>query len=162
VGDQFRNRPPAGHELDQALVAAGLEPLPVPAFPRVVVFWQVPPAGGSPAPAAVLIDAPEPLFRQRPVPTEVSSDGMKRYRLDPQPWLDVVPDPATAALVDVVVPAPGGQRALVTLHAGARGQRLVVNLRRTTYPGLLFDPANPVHELVPFVDITFLAAPWEE
>ncbi|MDP9072753.1 MAG: hypothetical protein M3N98_01035, partial [Actinomycetota bacterium] len=165
VGATFAGQPPQGHELDAALIAAGLEPLPVPSSPKVTLFWEQANPTDVPAPAAVLIDAPEPLWRRRPLPTDVSDpppSTARRFELHAQEWLGLIEDAASGGLVDHIVPAPGGQRALVTLKPGSRGRRLVLSLQTTSYPKPVFEPAGAIHASTILVDVAMVHAPWEE
>ena len=106
------------------LTQAGMDPQPVPSSPRIV-FWE--PAAADPQPVAVLLDSSEPMWRSRPVPTEVADPGSalgKHYELAPTPWLDLVHQGGGDDLVSHIVPAPGGQRALIALKSGSRGKRI--------------------------------------
>jgi hypothetical protein len=153
---------PAGSALDSALLAAGLEPLGPPDEPRVVVFWEQ--AGsGLPQPAAVLIDATEPLSRSRTYPKEITdsttSASATRWILQARQWLTVRTG-GDAGLVRDLIWAPGDQRVFVVLNSGARGKRLTVDLVQLAMPDLPFlDPGADTFHLT---DLTFTAAPWEE
>ena len=166
----FAGRRPAGQELDDQLRAHGIEPLQTPARARVVVFWEQ--AGSAdPQPAAVLIDATEPLFRSRSYPSKVTDAtgpvASQRWVLAPREWLQLratsptAASPTTAALAaNGMIVAPGGQRALAVLAPGQRGQRLALELAEVTFTDLPFiePPGSPVTVF----DMTFAAAPWEE
>jgi large repetitive protein len=164
----FAGRRPAGSELDDQLRAHGIEPLQTPTRARVVVFWEQ--AGSAdPQPAAVLIDATEPLFRSRNYPTKVTDAtgpvASQRWVLAPREWLQLrattLTDPAAATLAaNGIVVAPGGQRALAVLAPGQRNKRLALELAEVTFTDLPFiePPGSPVSVF----DMTFSAAPWEE
>lgn len=162
IGVKFATRRPEGSEFDAELIAAGLEPLEVPDQPRLVVFWET---LGVPQPAAVIIDGSEPLWRSRLLPRPTSDptpDGNKRYELKPVVWLEPAEQPGGDAVVDRIVAAPGGQRALLTLKPGARGKHLRVALRRVAQPEPYLDgPAAP-DQLVTIADMVLTRAPWEE
>lgn len=162
----FAARDPQGPELDQALIAAGLEPMPVPDDPRIVVFWEQGAAPGSvPQPVAVLVDASEPMRRSRPLPEEVASSDApptKRWKMTEQIWLDLVSAAGGDAGVDRVLWAPGRQRALVKLAAGARGKRLKLALRREALTAPYLDGAAAADLDYVIVDELLAHAPWEE
>jgi large repetitive protein len=166
----FAGRRPAGSELDDQLRGHGIEPLETPARARVVVFWEQS-GSADPQPAAVLVDATEPLFRSRNYPSKVTDstgpDAAQRWVLGPREWLllrphpipdPAVPDPATVA-PDGVIVAPGGQRAVVVLASNQRGKRLVLDLVAAGFADLPFLDAE---RSTTVVDMTFAAAPWEE
>jgi hypothetical protein len=163
IGATFASAAPQGSQLDEALMAAGLEPLPVPKFPRVVVFWQT--AGPAPQPAAVLIDSSEPMWRARAIPRELTDPGpagAKRFELVPVEWLALAEQPGGDAVVDRIVRAPGGQRALVTLKANSRGKRLRLALKRIAQTEPYLDGPTATHKFFTAADFKFVRAPWEE
>ena len=76
------------------------------------------------------------MWRDRPIPIEVTDPGpaaARRYELRPAPWLQLASQPGGADVVDHVVRAPGGQRALVTLKPGSRGKQIKLALRRVAH-----------------------------
>jgi hypothetical protein len=163
IGATFASAAPQGSQLDEALMAAGLEPLPVPKFPRVVVFWQT--AGPAPQPAAVLVDSSEPMWRARSIPRELTDPGpagAKRFELVPVEWLALAEQPGGDAVVDRIVRAPGGQRALVTLKANSRGKRLRLALKRIAQTEPYLDGPTATHKFFTAADFKFVRAPWEE
>ena len=162
IGPMFAGRDPEGAELDTALTAAGLPARPVPKKPGVTVFWD--PDSPLPQPAALLVDASEPMWRERPLPTLVTSTGpsaAQRYELQDQPWLELVQQGGDA-IVDFIVPAPGGQRALVILKPNSRGQHLVLALKRVAHTEPYLDGPAATDQFYPILDMTLDAAPWEE
>lgn len=162
IGVTFASRNPQGSELDSALIAAGLDPQPVPSFPRAIVFWEA--SGPTPQPVAVLIDGSEPLWRSRPIPTVVADPGSaqgKHYEMASTPWLKLVQS-GGAPIVDHIIPAPGNQRALVTLKPGARGQPLRLALRRIAQPAPYLDGTGAIDQDFALLDLSLLHAPWEE
>jgi hypothetical protein len=162
IGNTFAARPPEGPQVEAAMTQAGLDPQPVPASPRAVIFWE--PGAAGPQPVAVLLDASEPMWRARPVPKQVTDPGSaagRRYEMVSTPWLEVIEQPG-GDTVDRIIPAPGGQRALVTLKPGARGRRLSLALRRIPQREPYLDgPAAP-NQFFTVLDTQLLNAPWEE
>ena len=163
IGPMFAVADPQGGQFDTALTGAGLPAMPVPKVPGVTVFWD--PLSPSPQPAALLIDASEPMWRDRPVPTLVTGPpraSAQAYEMQPQPWLELVqPHGEGDNVVDHIVPAPGGQRALVTLKPGSRGQHVVLALHRVaSTQAYLNEPDATGHYTV--LDQRLTAAPWEE
>ena len=159
---QFVGRNPEGSEFDDALIAAGLEALPAPKLPALTVFWD---PGTPPQPAAILVDSSEPMWRARPLPTLITDPppaAAQRYQMAPQPWMDLVQQAGGDNIVDQIVPAPGGQRALVTLNANARGKHIKLALRRIAHTEAYLDGASATDQFYTIFDTTLTAAPWEE
>jgi large repetitive protein len=163
IAVNFASRNPQGAELDSALTAAGLDPQPVPKVPRAIVFWE---SGVSdPQPVAVLLDASEPMWRSRPIPTEVLDPGSalgKHYEMVAIPWLDLQQQGGGDSIVNGIVQAPGGQRALITFKAGARGKHLRLALRRIAQNAAYLDGPTAIDRFYPVLDLSLLHAPWEE
>ncbi|MBU1378540.1 MAG: hypothetical protein KKE02_15335 [Alphaproteobacteria bacterium] len=160
----FAGRDPQGPELDQAMITAGLEPMPIPKAPRIVVFWEQVGAG-APQPVAVLVDAPEPMRRLRPLPKEDSSADTpptKRWRMLDQAWLDLVGAAGGDATVTRTIWAPGGQRALVMLAPGSRGKHLRLALERPAFTEPFLDGPGATATRFTVVDEILGRAPWEE
>jgi peptidoglycan hydrolase-like protein with peptidoglycan-binding domain len=163
IGPLFAAADPQGAQFDDALAGAGLPAMPVPKIPAVTVFWD--PGSPIPQPAALLIDAPEPMWRDRPIPTLITDPppaSAQRYELQPQPWLKLVQQPGGDNVVDYIVPAPGGQRALVTLKPGSRGQRVTLGLVRCAHTEAYLDGPAATDQFYTVLDQTLTAAPWEE
>lgn len=161
----FAVRDPQGAELDQAMINAGLEPMPVPASPRIVVFWEQANAAAMPQPVAVLVDASEPMRRSRALPEEdISSDTppTKRWRMKEKVWLDLTTASGGTAGVTRTIWAPGQQRALVMLVAAARGQRLQLALERTAFTEPFLDGPGATPVTFTIIDEILGHAPWEE
>ena len=79
-------------------------------------------------------------------------------------WLELVQMPGVPNVIDRIIAAPGGQRAIVLLKAGSRGANgLALGLLRENYDDLiyLFDPLVPVTP-VKITYVSLLKAPWEE
>jgi hypothetical protein len=102
---------------EQALQAVGWGEYGRPSDPRVTLIWRDPPAAGQHyAPVAVLIETPEPLWRARDVPMEVSDAvGTRRFALQARPWLSVVETPVAGSVVSRLVHTTDGARTLVIL-----------------------------------------------
>lgn len=155
---------PKGNQLDAALIAAGLEPMVVPASPGAIVFWQTSP-GSAPQPAAILLDSSEPMWRSRRLPTEIKDPNpphaMQTHML-PVEWLRLEAGVGGDPIVDKIVRAPGGQRALITLKPNARGKRLSLRLRRIAMKASYLDGPAAIDELCTVLDTVLVRAPWEE
>jgi hypothetical protein len=129
----------------------------------VIVFWE---PGATPTdppqPAAVLIEATEALTRFRDVPSRSTDTTGKppsaRWILESREWLTVRTS-GTAPVAGIVYP-PGGQRAVVVLGAGARGQMLQVDLAALGMNDLPF--LGLIDRTATLSRITFTRAPWEE
>lgn len=158
-------QPPHGTQFEALLEAAGLDAVPLPHFPRVVVLWEQDGAA-EPQPVAVMIDGPEAIWRSRkmPMPETDPENGLKRTVMAPLEWLSLVETvngaPATS-LVTRVVSAPGGQRGLAMLSS-ARGKRVQLALRHRKLALGKPDGSNAPEEILPITDIWFAAAPWED
>ncbi|MBG6191387.1 hypothetical protein IWX64_002347 [Arthrobacter sp. CAN_A212] len=166
VAASFAARPPEGAELDQALSLAGLEPMGVPRSGQIVVFWETAAAAGSiPQPAAVLLDASEPMWRSRAVAVEEVDSavaGNRRYTMVQRRWLELAEGASPDAIVDRIVQAPGGQRALISLKAGSRGKRLSLVLDRLAQPETYLDGPTAADIAYSVADLLLTTAPWEE
>jgi hypothetical protein len=146
-------------ELEQTLRALRWGDLSPPTGPHVTVIWQDGEAGG-PQPLAVLLETPEPLWRLRDVPKEVTdTEGTRRYQLQPQPWLDVVEAPAGGSLVSRLVYSTSADRTLVILGPVARGGMLHLALRRAHHP--LFEGSEAIETAV-LATVSLAKAPWED
>jgi hypothetical protein len=162
IGPMFASTAPQGNQLDAALAGAGLPAMPVPKIPAMTIFWD--PLSPAPQPAALLIDSPEPMWRARPIPTLITDPppgSAQRYQLQPHPWLEFVQH-AGSNVVDYIVAAPGGQRALVTLKPGSRGQRVTLALRRIAHTEAYLDGPGATDQFCTVLDQALTAAPWEE
>lgn len=161
----FAARDPQGAEFDKAMIDAGFEPMPLPKSPRLVVFWEQANPAATPQPVAVLIDASEPIRRDRVLPLEVVSADTpptKRWKMVAQPWLQLADAGGGSAAVTRTIWAPGNQRALVMLAAGARGKRLRLALVRKAFKEAFLDGAAATDTSFVVVDEILGHAPWEE
>lgn len=157
---------PSGADLDAAFQAAGLSIPTTPRYPHVEVLWS---GETIPQPVAVVIDSSEPLWRERPMPTEVPDPASDEspphtfWAAIETPWLhpEAESTPAAAddlprATVDRILRGPGDSRAVVLLAPGARGHELLLNL---------VVPANPLYgdaaQTWPIFGMHLRHAPWE-
>lgn len=165
IGAQFSSRQPEGAEFDSALISAGLEPMPTPRHPRVLIFWQQQNPAAKPQPAAVMIDASEPIHRTRALPQEITTDDevpVKRLVLAEQEWLTVAEGSNGDSVVDKIVFAPGRQRALLTLKPQSRSKVLHIDMIRRAFPADYLDGDGATDQAYRIVSETLLRAPWEE
>lgn len=166
---------PEGAGLDSAMIAAGLEAMPVPDRPQTTVFWEQAGPASEPQPVAILIDATEPMRRRWDLPVKVvdseTEPESEYWASQPRVWLDLEPGSETPGRVDKILRDPGGQRALVLLNPGARGARVQVEMVR--YPVVedmaqaagnedLEGPGGDSEQRFAIVDTRLDRAPWEE
>jgi hypothetical protein len=163
MGTRYAARLPEGSEFDDELTKAGIDLQPSPKSPNVIVFWD--PAVPDPQPATLLVDSSEPMWRDRLIPTEVTDSGStstKRYELQPFTWLKLAEQTGDDTIVDHIIPAPGGRRALVTLKPNSRGKRLKLALQRIANPEPYLDGSGATDQFATIIDLQLTAAPWEE
>lgn len=127
-------------------------------------MWDQP-AAGTPQPVAVLVDALEPMWRTRPHPEKITDttglSNAQRWVLGTREWLVLQQGATTDAPIAAngFIRAPGDQRVLVALAAGAPGKRFSLDLVRTAST----DPWMPIaEERHAIVDLSLIRAPWEE
>jgi len=160
----FNGRSPEGAALDEQLRAAGIDAPEHAPGARALVIWEQ--AGANPPqPAAILIDAPEPLWRSRPYPSKVTDTtgptDATRWVLGSRDWLALQTGAGTDAVIAAngFIRAPGDQRVLIVFGAGSRGKTLHLDLVRTANA----DPYLPIaEERYTVVDVVLVRAPWEE
>ena len=129
----------------------------------VIVFWEA--GATAPQPAAVLVDSSAPMWRSRRVPVEVAvptPPHLKQYEMQTLAWLRMGEESGGDAIVDKVVQAPGGQRALITLKPNARGKTLRLALTKVAMTQPFLDGPSAVNETFTIVDTRLTRAPWEE
>ncbi len=148
---------------EQALQTVGWGEYNRPGDPRVTLIWRDPPTAGQHyAPVAVLIETPEPLWRTRDVPAEVSDPvGTRRFALQARPWLSVVETPAAGSVLSRLVHTTEGARTLVILAPAVAqaGGTLALALARAHHE--LFEGDNLV-EMAGLGQLPLpTAAPWE-
>ena len=163
IGSQPWAADPQGNQLDEAMIAAGLEPMGVPEAPIIVVFWET--AGPNPQPAAVLVDSSEPMWRSRKVPKksmDPNPPNGSRYEMTPAEWLKLEEQAGGDAIVDKVVRAPGAQRALITLKPNSRGKTLKLALRHVAQNEDYLDGSAATDQFFTVVNTKLNRAPWEE
>jgi hypothetical protein len=148
---------------EQALRAGRWGKLTRPPGPRVTVIWRDPlsPTQHS-IPVAVLLESPEPLWRERDMPQEVSdAHGTRRFELRSQRWLEVTETPSAAAIATRLIHPTDGARTLVMLapQVAGSGGALSLGLRRLRHP--LLDGDSTI-EIADLGSIAIPArAPWE-
>lgn len=163
---QFGSRHPEGAELDAVLRGSGgqpgIEPMGVPEKPSVIVWWET--GGATPQPVAVVIDGIEPFWhdRDRPRLETVPNTDMKQWELRREAWIEPVIAGGSDPIIQRVVKAPGGQRAIVLLTAASRGKRLRLDLVKHAFTEPHLDGPTAVDERHLVVDVTLDRAPWEE
>ncbi len=165
MGTKFSSRAAEGAEFDQALMDAGLEAMAVPGYSRVIIFWEQATPETTPQPAALLLDASEPIYRTRALPTEVTSDDpvpITRIELVERAWLTLEESSGGGHIVDHIVYAPGRQRALITFKAGSRSKVLGLDLVRRAFTEPYLDGAGATDRRFQIVAETLRQAPWEE
>ena len=112
--------------LQEALLSAGLEALTPAEQPGILALWE--PSGTGYVYRALLIDAPEPLWRYReePVKESLSTDTgpMERWVMRPNLYLELAESGTSA--VQRFVRSPGGTRTLLMLNPGATSLHLVL------------------------------------
>jgi len=147
-------------DIEAALRAVRWGDLARPTAPQVTLIWQDGLAGDPPQPMAVLLEAPEALWRWRDVPVSTTDAyGRRRYTLQPAPWLEVAEAPAAVPVSEGFVSSAGGGRTLVLLRPNARGATLSLLLKHIHHP--LFEANNAV-ETATLATVSLSAAPWEE
>jgi hypothetical protein len=110
------------------------------------------------------------LWRERLLPREVPEpnvEGGKRYEMTPVLWLEpcehTAGNPVADQIVDHIIKAPGGQRALVTFKPNSRGKYLRLALKRIAQTEPYLDgPGNPNPSYITIADTILDRAPWEE
>ncbi len=163
IANKYASRKPEGSELDTDFINAGLEPPELPDQPRLVVYWET--VGGTPQPAAVIVDSSEPLWRSRQLPREVSGEtanGNKRYEMVSVPWLQPSEQSGGDNIIDKIIAAPGGQRALISLKPNSRGKKLKLALKKIAQKEPYLDGPGAVDQYVTIADLILNRAPWEE
>lgn len=144
---------------EAALRGARWGDLARPSAPRVTVIWRDGTASAGAQPTALLIETPEPLWRSRDVPElGDDGDGIKRYRMVPKPWLEVIETTAGARQVSCFVHSTEGGRTLVLLLPNARGATMTLGLQRTHHQAVEGDSAV---EMVTLLSVGLAHPPWE-
>jgi hypothetical protein len=154
---------PQGNQLDVAMTGAGLEPMGVPEAPRIIVFWET--TGSTPQPAAILVDASEPMWRSRKVPRESvdpNPPNASRYEMTLVEWLMLEQEAGGDDIVDKIIRAPGGQRALITMKSNSRGKTLRLALRKVAMKEDYLDGPAATDQFFTIVNTKLTSAPWEE
>jgi hypothetical protein len=160
----FNGRAAEGAELDEQLRLAGIDaPEHAPGARTLVIWEQV--GANPPQPTAILIDAPEPLWRSRPYPRKVTDTtgptDATRWVVGSRTWLELQTGAGSDAVIAAngIIRAPGDQRVLVVFGPGSRGKTMRLDLVRTANT----DPFLPItEERFTVVDVLLVKAPWEE
>jgi hypothetical protein len=161
----FAGRQPEGREFEDALAAAELPRRKAGDVARCTIFWEAPAGGGRAVPAGIMIEAPEPLYRDWLLPVEVTDpepDPITRFEMRPRRWLDVVKSPGSEALVGTIIADQDGRRIVAELLPAAREQLVGLSLRRIALAETYLDGAGATDALYPIFDVALDHAPWEE
>lgn len=86
----------------------------------------------------------------------------KRYEMTTTEWLRLEEEAGGDAIVDKVIQAPGGQRALVTLKPNSRGKTLRLALRLVAQKEPYLDGPTAADQLFTVINAQLNRAPWEE
>lgn len=150
-----------GTEMEEAFEKAGLDAMPLPARPRLVVLWEDAPDGLA-QPAAILIDAPEAVWRSRPMPRPYTDPEttVSRITMQPVEWLK--PVVTNGAAVSAIVAGPGGQRALIALASAQRGATVGLGLHHLRLAEGSPDGSGTPEETLAIGDLWLSRAPWED
>ena len=169
VSSTFATHQPEGEQLDNVLRGAvepphaGIEPMPVPDQPRVIVWWEGA-AGATPQPTAITIDATEPLWRSRDAARLVTlpNGGVQHWELARADWVWPEEAAGSGGVVQRIVRAPGGQRAIAILKPSSRGSFCELVLHRKAFTEPYLDGSAATDQLEPLAEVSLLNAPWEE
>jgi large repetitive protein len=149
--------------LQDALLNSGIEALPPAENASISILWAQQGAGF--VANALIIDAPEPLWRSRPFPhlETVSHQGgsMQHWVVENKPEFEIVEKGSNSVLK--FVHTEGGTRTLVYLKNGVAGQDLTLVWRRHAFsldPNLYNAPANLIDFDILRIKIP-MQAPWE-
>jgi large repetitive protein len=160
-------------QLDTALAAAGLGAVAPPTGPRLVLLWAT---DTSPAaPVAVLIDAPEPIWRTRLAPQQHPADstGTTWWELDQRDWLTVAAAPSRGEFgtsdpdqvpITGIVRNNAGTRVICLLGdvpAASTTPKVSIVLSRSVDPTGVLDPPGTPATTSPLVAVELGGAPWE-
>lgn len=119
------------NELQQALSDAGLEIIPPAGQPGATFLWVDTDNGFELR--ALLLDAPESLWRKRPLPVEETLDSengtMTHWVMRQRLYLDVAESTETSAIA-AIARTMGGTRTLIFFKTEGRSERLKLQLRR--------------------------------
>jgi|GEM_PF-2993141 len=128
------------NDIQSKFIDAGLDALAPVEDPAVTLFWT--PDGSSFVLSAILVDAPESLWRQRPFPyieTVVDDEGkpMKHWIMKDLPEMEIVEN--GSGLAQAIVHNLTGTRSIIYLKNTAAGNTIKLQLKRYVFD---VDPAN--------------------
>jgi hypothetical protein len=149
---------PSDQNIETAFLNAGLEAIAPSKDPLITYLWE--PSGYSFKLRALLIDAPEPLWRVRTVPSKetVSSESgdMEHWVILEQPYLRIE-ETTTIKAVQKLVRSPGGTRTIVYLKNGFTEIQLSL-----IQEGIVLDGTNgPETDSIILETELPVKAPWE-
>jgi len=153
-------------DIENSFVAAGMDRLPAAVTAAIHILW-VPGAAGRHTPHALMIDAPEPLWRTRaahrteavPQPSTnlAASDPAFRRLVTAREDSLILQEKSPVGRVAGYVRSPAGTRTIILLNASAAGSKVELELHRPA--STLFRIAEAT---VPLFSVTLdTMAPWE-
>ena len=161
----FAGRQPEGREFEDALAAAELPRRNAGDVARCTIFWETPAGGGAAVPSGIMLESPEPLYRDWSLPVEVTDpqpDPITRFEMRPRRWLEVVKSSGSEALVGDIIADQDGRRVIVALLPAARDQLVGLSLRRIALTEPYLDRPGTADEYHRIFDVVLDRAPWEE
>jgi len=153
-------------DIENSFVAAGMDRLPAAVTAAIHILW-VPGAAGRHTPHALMIDAPEPLWRTRaahrteavpqPSTNAAASDPAFRRLVTAREDSLILQEKSPVGRVAGYVRSPAGTRTIILLNASAAGSKVELELHRPA--STLFRIAEAT---VPLFSVTLdTMAPWE-
>ncbi|QMV00791.1 hypothetical protein GHV40_04495 [Devosia sp. D6-9] len=161
----FAGRQPQGGEFEDALAAAELPRRKPGDATRCTIFWEATAGGGPAVPSGIMIEAPEPLYRDWLLPVEVTDpepDPITRVELRPRRWLEIVKPQGSEAFVGDIVADQDGRRVIAALLPAARDQLVGLSLRRIALNESYLDGAAATDAYHSIFSVALDHAPWEE
>jgi hypothetical protein len=118
---------------------------------------------GAAQPVALLLDLPEPIWRQRLLPKRHEEygglSGTTIYELSQKPWLELFEERSGNPISSFLVRTAGGFRTLVGIAPGPQSRKLDLRVRRHLHK--LYDGIDD-EENLELGTITLSTPPWEE
>jgi len=161
----FAGRQPQGGEFEDALATAELQRRKPGDATRCTIFWEATAGGGPAVPSGIMIEAPEPLYRDWLLPVEVTDpepDPITRVELRPRRWLEIVKSQGSEAFVGDIVADQDGRRVIAALLPAARDQLVGLSLRRIALTESYLDGAAATDAYHSIFSVALDHAPWEE